>query len=123
MKTPAYQNPSGKDWRRGFALLSIYILIISLTAFWLLPDWWFLWSIIVIAGLAWLTIWHTNRYAYQCLHCNQIFEISVWKNLISPHGIDSQGGWTLLKCPHCGRWSQARILKIVVEDNGSDQNK
>ena len=113
MQTKSYQPPSGKDWRVGILIIAGYVSVISVTAFLLLPNLWYLWLLIVIIGMVWIVNWHTRSYAYQCTHCSHEFEISFLINLISPHGVDSQGGWTWLKCPDCNKRSRARIIKIV----------
>ncbi|MBN1667829.1 MAG: hypothetical protein JW862_12100, partial [Anaerolineales bacterium] len=69
MSHHTYQPPNSKDWRIGLLIIFGYILVISLSAFWLLLDYWYLWLLIVVAGLIWVINWHTHSYAYQCLHC------------------------------------------------------
>ena len=116
MKPHSYTPPTAKDWRIGILAIVAYVLVISVTAFLLLPDLWYLWLLIVIVGMIWIVNWHTQNYAYHCLHCEHEFEVSFLTNLISPHGVDREGGWTWLKCPSCNKRGRTRIVRIVHDE-------
>jgi DNA-directed RNA polymerase subunit RPC12/RpoP len=66
--------------------------------------------VLVAAGLLLLVRWHARTFAYRCLGCCHEFEISLWADLISPHGMSKQGGWKYLRCPACGRRTKASII-------------
>ncbi len=106
-----YSKPTRADVIRSLVYISLYLLVVSVSAFWLLPDWWLGWGLIVIAGLVWLVGWHTQNTAHRCPHCQHEFEISFWVDLISPHGFNQTAGWTLLNCPACKKWGKAELLK------------
>jgi len=112
-----YEDPSRKDWVKGIAVIAVYVAAISLGAFLLLPDWWYLWLIGVAGGLVSIVGWHTKSYAYRCRNCGREFEISFLTNLVAPHGIDKEGAWEWLKCPHCRKRGRANIIKMIENSN------
>jgi hypothetical protein len=65
---------------------------------------------LALGGLAALVTWHARTFSYRCAHCEHVFEISFWKDWVSPHGLSRQDGWKLLRCPDCHRWSRAAII-------------
>jgi len=88
-----------------------YVVVISLSAWYLLPRAWYVWMGIIILGLIMLVRWHTELFVYQCTSCHKTFKISMIQNLISPHGISRGGaGWTYLTCPACGTRMRARVI-------------
>jgi len=109
----SYRDPEKKDWINGLLSIVLYLVVISATAFLLLMDYWYLWLIIVFGGLVIIVNWHTQSYAYRCRNCGGEFEISFLINLIAPHGIDAQGGWSWIKCPTCKRRHRATVIKII----------
>jgi len=68
------------------------------------------WIVLVLGALLLLVGWHARTYAYRCPNCAQEFEISLWTDLISPHGWGKRGGWKYLCCPHCGRRARATVV-------------
>lgn len=84
----------------GAVIFSTYRSVFSLIAY----------GLVVLGGLFLLVNWHARTFAYRCVDCGHGFEISAWKDLASPHGVDKKGGWKYLRCPDCGRWMKARIL-------------
>ena len=73
---------------------------------------------IAVLGLLFLLVsWHARTFAYLCPACGYVFTISIWKDFISPHGVDKDGGWKILHCPGCKHWMKARIIpKQELED-------
>jgi DNA-directed RNA polymerase subunit RPC12/RpoP len=69
-----------------------------------------IYGIVVLTSLLVLVGWHAQTFAYQCANCGGEFEITFWRDLISPHGPRKDGGWKLLRCPHCEKWSRAKII-------------
>lgn len=66
-------------------------------------------AVVVLLLFAW---WHARTFAYRCRSCDNEFEISVLTDLVSPQGIGLKGdGWKLLRCPRCGRWTRARVVR------------
>jgi hypothetical protein len=112
----SYQNPKKGDWVRGLLVIALYIFAISISAFYLLIEYWYLWLMIVSGGLILMVNWHTRSYAYRCRNCGSEFEISFLTNLVAPHGIDKDGGWSWLKCSQCNSRHKATVIKIVKTD-------
>ena len=115
MKTShhSYQNPQKQDWVKGILSLVIYVAVIGVSAFWLLPDYWYLWLTLVLGGMLLIVNWHTRSYAYRCRNCGHEFEISFLANLVAPHGLDQEGAWSWLKCPQCLGRHKATVIKII----------
>ena len=121
MKIPGrrYENPSHKDWIIGLCVIIAYITLISITAFWLIPNNWFIWLLIVISGLLLIVNWHTKNYAFRCRNCGHEFEISFLTNFFSFHGIDREGAWHYLKCPGCEKRGKVTVIKIIKSNTST----
>lgn len=103
-----YEEVTWKDWVRTAIAIAVFIGFVIAAAI-SLPVHWFL--LAAAAGLIALINWHTRSFAYRCARCGHEFEISTLKNAVSPHGPGWGGGWKLLRCPECRRWSRARVIK------------
>jgi len=108
-----YQDPTRKDWILGIALLLIYLIIISLGAFLLVPEYWYWWLLLVFVGTTLLVINQNRNYACRCRECGHEFETSFITNLISPHGVDKGGSWQWVKCPNCEKRAKATVIKVI----------
>ncbi len=104
-------NPDKKDVLKSVIFLSIYVAAISITAFLLLPKFWYFWGFIVLAGMLLLVNWHKQKTAYRCPNCGHVYEISFLTDLIAPHGVNKEGGWLLLRCPNCRQRRKTTVLK------------
>ncbi len=104
-------DPNKGDMLRSIFYISIYIFVISGTAFFLLPDLWYLWGLLVIVGLLILVNWHQQKTAYRCPKCEHDYEISFLVDLTAPHGLDKDGAWLYIKCPSCKQRSKTKVLK------------
>ena len=104
-------KPEKGDYFRSVVYILIYVVLIGGGAFLLLPDYWYLWAILVIGGMVLLVNWHRGETLYQCPNCNHTYEISFWVDLISPHGVDSDGAWLSLRCPNCNQRRKTQVLK------------
>jgi len=109
----SYQNPTRKDWIMGIASLVIFILVITFGALFLFTDYWYIWPILVVCGVAILVLRQTRNYACRCRDCGEEFEISFFINLISPHGVDKEGSWQWVKCPSCEKRTRVTVIKIA----------
>ena len=108
MKTMGYY------WRKTVLYLLVFIIIIIIGAV-IFSTYRSVFSLIVyglvVLGVLFILVnWHARTFAYRCADCGFEFEISIWSDLISPHGVDKKGGWKYLRCPDCGRWMKARLL-------------
>ena len=106
-------KPEREDYIRSGVYIGIYVVMVAGGAFLLLPRWWYLWGLLVMGGLVFLVSWHRRRTLYQCPNCGHVHEISFWTDLISPHGVDKEGGWLYLHCPNCKQRHKTRVLKRV----------
>lgn len=109
--------PARRDWNATLLRVGIVGLLVVVGAIVLLPVWnisvrWTIWLVISIFSIGWLVRWHTRTFGYQCPHCSHEFEISPWRNAISPNGLGKGGPSKYLRCPNCGRrgWANVRVL-------------
>lgn len=110
---PKFKEPDKRDFIRSGIYISIYVIIISTSAFFLLPTFWYLWALILITGLLLLVNWHKEQTVYKCPHCKHIYEVSFLIDLTAPHGFDKTGAWLFLRCPSCQMKSKTIVLKKV----------
>ena len=107
-----YEDPTRKDWILGIAFLVIYVVIITLGAIFLLPEYWYVWLILVIGGMILSVLNQKLNYACRCRECKHEFEISFMTNLLAFHGVDKEGSWQWVKCPGCGKRARATVVRI-----------
>lgn len=108
---------TGQDWKKTAIYLIVYMAVIIIGAYLLLPIYWYIWALIVISGLIFLVRWHSKAAVYRCTNCGNEFQVSILTDLISPQGAgkDDTGktyGWKYLKCPACGKRMKAIIIKM-----------
>lgn len=101
-------------FRKTITYIGLYAvgLMVGVIVLFLRPD---LLGILVFAsiflgGLILLVYWHAHTFIYRCRCCGNEFEISTFKDLISPHGLQRQDGWKFLCCPKCKKWSKTQII-------------
>jgi len=110
---PKYQDPTRKDWISGITSLAVFVLVITFGALFLFTDYWYLWLVLVVAGVIILVWWQTKCYACRCRVCGHEFEISFITNLLAPHGVDKTGAWQWLMCPICQKRTKVSVIKKV----------
>jgi hypothetical protein len=108
-----FTKPEISDYIRSIVYILLYVVLIGGGAFYLLPGYWYFWVVLVVGGLVLLVSWHRGETVYQCPNCSHVYEILFWVDLISPHGVDKDGGWLSLRCPHCKQRSKTRVMKRV----------
>lgn len=54
-----------------------------------------------------LAIIHNRTHAFVCKQCHHIFTVPWYINFITPHWFSVK----LLRCPNCGSWTWARIIR------------
>lgn len=107
---------TSQDWKKTIAYLVVYMVTIIIGAYLLLPNYWYIWAIIVVIGLILLVRWHSQAAVYRCTNCGNEFQVSIITDFISPQGVgkDKSGktyGWKYLKCPACRK----RMKSIIIE--------
>ena len=110
-----YQDPTRKDWIMGIALLLIYLIVIGLGAFFLIPEYWYWWLLLFFMSTILMVINQNRNYACRCRECGHEFEVSFFVNLISPHGVDKEGSWQWVKCPNCKKRAKATVIKVIKD--------
>jgi predicted RNA-binding Zn-ribbon protein involved in translation (DUF1610 family) len=108
-----FSKPTGGDYWRSILYILTFLVVITVSAIWLMPDFWYVWLLIVAIGTGALVAWHRGATVYRCPNCDYVYEISFWKDLFAPHGVDKDGAWLLLRCPNCGERKKTRVLKRV----------
>jgi len=106
-------DPDRGDVIRSIIYILIYVIVIGVSAFFLLVQYWYIWLLIVLVGMLLLVNWHKQKTAYQCPNCGYIYELSFLQDFAAPHGFDVNGAWLYLRCPNCGKRSRTKTLKKV----------
>ncbi len=106
-----FSDPGRQDYIRTAVYILIYLIVISGGAFLLLPERWYVWTALVVAGLVFLVSWHKGETIYQCPNCDHLYEISFLTGLTAPHGVNRDGAWLVLLCPNCTQRHKTRVLK------------
>lgn len=110
-----YADPTRRDWVIGIGLILLYLILIGVSAYLLIPAGWLWWLLLVLGGMLLLVLNQTRNYACRCRSCGNEFEIGFFSNLIAPHGIDKLGSWLWVKCPSCERKGKVSVIRIVKE--------
>ncbi len=108
-----FREPTRQDHLKGWRYLAAYLAVVSVTAVLLIdvdpPVGVVVWLIVVGVSVGLLVRWNARHSGYRCRLCGHEFEISMWTELVSPHGMGG-GGWKYLRCPRCDRKSRAKAL-------------
>lgn len=108
---PQFSDPGKQDYIRSAIYILIYVVVISVGAWLLLPEFWYVWAALVAGGLVLLVNWHKGQTIYQCPNCGHLYEISFLQDLAAPQGVNRDGAWLLLRCPNCKQRNKTRVLK------------
>jgi DNA-directed RNA polymerase subunit RPC12/RpoP len=110
-----YGEVNKGDWSRTIIYVLLFAAALVIGAIYLLPAYWYVWSILVVGGLFLLVRWHARSFAYHCPKCGHEFEISTVKDFVSPNGIVRRSGgvqgWKYLSCPKCHERVKALTIK------------
>jgi DNA-directed RNA polymerase subunit RPC12/RpoP len=107
-----YRDVSKADWNKlglrmvaaGAAIVAGALCLIPLA----MPFGFLAWLFLFVGGSLFLFVrWHANAVAYRCPRCGHEFEISAWRDFISPH----MPSVKYLKCPSCATrgWAAVRM--------------
>jgi uncharacterized C2H2 Zn-finger protein len=111
MSKEKYWEILRKDWFQKTSLVTYLItifLIISLFSIFLFPNYWHIWTLIIMVEIILFTTWQAKNSVYSCPRCGKIFEISTIEYFLCPSGVNSK----YLKCPECGKGAWTEILRI-----------
>ncbi len=108
-----HTQPQRKDYLQSILYILLYVALIGMGAWLLLPRAWYAWVGIVLIGMLLLVQWHKRSTVYRCPNCDHVYAISFFTDLAAPHGIDRDGAWLLLRCPNCRKRQKTRVLKRV----------
>ena len=105
-----------KHLRKVIIFVFLYICVITLSAFILIPNYqpfgFIIWIFISFSGVILFVRWHTQNTAYICPECGYAFTITTSRSFISPHMWRRK----LLRCPKCGErnWCLAVSVKEIM---------
>lgn len=106
-----FEDPTRRDWVIGIGLILLFLIVIGVGGFILIPDHWVWWLILVLGGTLLLAFNQNKNYGCRCRVCQGEFEIGFLTNLFAPHGIDKVGSWLWVKCPSCGTKSKVTVIR------------
>jgi len=105
------------DWWSTTWKLALFILLIVFAVAVILPlRGWFWTSVMVLLSL-WLYVrLVTQRTAYKCASCGNVFQVSTVVNFFTTSSMGKNPDGTYfsakkLTCPKCGKVTKARVLK------------
>ena len=108
MNGEKYWEVTKKDWYQTALIILLFTATFVFFSILLLPDYWYLWLLMVAAGTSLLVAWHAKNFVYVCPKCGEVFEVSALKDFLGPNSITKK----YLKCPKCRKRAWAEILKI-----------
>lgn len=108
-----FEDPSRRDWVVGIGLLVIFLIMIGVGAFLLIPEYWYWWLFLVLGGTLLLAFNQNRKYGCRCRNCEHEFKIGFFTNLISPHGVDKDGSWLWVHCPQCDVKGKVTVIRAV----------
>ena len=102
------QEITGKEWKQSLLYIGALVVVITISAFTLLPDHWLEWTVLVVACVVIIIIIAIRQERgaqFECPKCGHEFEISAFKSALAPHGVVKKDGkwyeWKHLECPMC----------------------
>ena len=105
------------DWWSTTWKLAVFILLIVFAVAVILPArGWFWTSVLVLLSL-WLYVrLMTQRTAYKCANCGNVFQVPTTVNFFTTSSMGKNPDGTYfsakrLTCPKCGKVTKARVLK------------
>ena len=106
-----FEDPTRRDWVIGIGLILLFLIVIGVGGFILIPDHWGWWLILVFGGTLLLAFNQNMNYGCRCRVCQSEFEIGFLSNFFAPHGIDKVGSWLCVKCPSCGSKGKVTVIR------------
>jgi len=92
---------------------AVYAAIIVIGALLLLPEYWYLWLIIMAIGVWRIMVLMTPKPAYMCEKCGKIFQ---WKKstTLRPKPSDLYADNKTVRCPKCGSTTVHKLKKDEI---------
>jgi|GEM_PF-2043551 len=90
---------------------AIYAAIIVIGAFILLPDFWYLWLIILAIAVWRIIALMVPKPTYKCEKCGTIFHWKKKSITMRPKPADLYTDTTTIKCPKCGSTAVHKMQK------------
>jgi DNA-directed RNA polymerase subunit RPC12/RpoP len=88
----------------------VYVIILAIAASFLLPDYWYLWLILVAIVLTRLISWSSKKQNYACTSCGATFAQQKRPFSLVPKAADLYESEKTIKCPKC-RSSNFRMIE------------
>ena len=76
-----------------------------------LDEMWYVWLLLMAAGVVLIAVSTTDRYEYECQKCHARYKLGIKGIIASKHGRDANGSWAISRCPHCGAVTKAKELR------------
>jgi DNA-directed RNA polymerase subunit RPC12/RpoP len=88
----------------------VYVIILVIAAFFLLPEYWYLWLVFVAIVLMRLISWSSKKKNYECTSCGATFTQQKRPFSFIPKAADLYESEKTIKCPKC-RSSNVRMIE------------
>jgi len=105
----ARSNPTRARKRLHLIFGLVYVILLIIAALMLIPDYWYLWLILVGIVLMRLISWSSKKQNYECTSCGATFNQQKRPFSLVPKAADLYESEKTLKCPKCGRGSVRMI--------------
>jgi hypothetical protein len=113
-----YQEVTRTEWKKSLLIIAVMVVIISASAFFMLPDYilgWIALVIVCVFAIIVLVAREEKNVTFRCPKCQHTFTISGFKSALSPHGVTKEDGkwleWKYLECPMCHEKSKMVPLR------------
>lgn len=80
----------------------VYIVLLAIAAYLFIPDYWYLWFLLVSVVLFRLITWTSKKQKYECTMCGADFSQEKRRISFVPKAADLYEKEKALKCPKCG---------------------
>ena len=108
-----YREIRREDWIEAGSYVALFVAAVIVGAVFFLPASWYVWVILVVAGLILLVRWHAGNFGYRCPRCGNEFEISAFADFTGFQGLGRCGGWKRLQCPKCHEMVMATVIRKI----------
>jgi DNA-directed RNA polymerase subunit RPC12/RpoP len=89
----------------------VYVILLVIAAILLLPDYWYLWFILVAVVLFRLISWSSKKQQYECIKCGTTFAQQNRRVSFVPKAADLYESEKTIKCPKC-RSNNVRTVEV-----------